>query len=199
MDEVRRWITREINRAVRKLVRVHSLPQWVVDPEDGLASIGQLADAIDEDADAQLMVLVDEYDRFANQLLLEDRVAYDAVVGQSSGSSPAGPLRSLMETLKKVSTMLGSRFRSLVTGVSPVALHDANGYVPLPLSQHWRLVWLYECRCREGLASDIASGRGAWIGSQEDDGALRWLPLPRGHVGCIGLRGCLNGFGMGFR
>ena len=128
IDQIRERMTRKINDEVHKVVRVHRLPEWVVNPEDGLSSIRRLANAIDEGVDAKLMILVDEYDRFANQLLLEDRAAYDAVLGRSSGTTPTGPLRALVETFKEISTMLGSRFRSLITGVSPIALHDASGY-----------------------------------------------------------------------
>ena len=72
----------------------------------------------------RLLVLIDEYDRYANKLMLEDTVRYLATVKDKSQSSMIHPLRSLFETLKSIT---GIDCRTLVVGITPIALADASG------------------------------------------------------------------------
>lgn len=72
-------------------------------------------------------VLIDEYDRFANKLLVERRDQYDAIVRGQSGVRGSSPIRSFdfLETLKSLS---GLEVRSFITGIMPLALADSSGY-----------------------------------------------------------------------
>jgi hypothetical protein len=73
-----------------------------------------------KDIGGKLYVLIDEYDRFADQLLVENIDPYR--VGQSGVSV----LRSFLQTLKAIGG--GQEMRSFITGIMPLALADSSGY-----------------------------------------------------------------------
>ena len=82
-------------------------------------------------------MLVDEYDRFANKLMIERRVAYDMAVAGESGKPLSSPIRAFFETLKEIGGKGGVQLRSLITGITPIALADASGYnVAKSLTHH---------------------------------------------------------------
>ena len=69
---------------------------------------------------------IDEYDRFANQLLVENIEKYRAIIKGQSGVPSSSVLRSFLGTLKSIG---GSQeMRSFITGIMPLALADASGY-----------------------------------------------------------------------
>ena len=75
----------------------------------------------------RLFVLVDEYDRYSNKLMLENTAQYLASLkDKNSVASLVHPLRSLFETLKSIGGHL-NRYRTLVVGLTPVAIADASG------------------------------------------------------------------------
>lgn len=67
--------------------------------------MGLASDAFAAKGD-RLYVLVDEYDRFGNKLLVERRDLYDAIVRGQSGVRGSSPIRSFLETLKSLSGAL---------------------------------------------------------------------------------------------
>jgi hypothetical protein len=67
----------------------------------------------------KLYVLIDEYDRFANQLLVESYC-------QDRARLCFSVLRSFLQTLKSIGG--GQEMRSFITGIMPLALADASGY-----------------------------------------------------------------------
>eukprot|EP01094_Clydonella_sp_ATCC50884_P022323 TRINITY_DN50_c0_g1_i11.p1 TRINITY_DN50_c0_g1~~TRINITY_DN50_c0_g1_i11.p1 ORF type:complete len:662 (-),score=96.18 TRINITY_DN50_c0_g1_i11:186-2171(-) len=74
----------------------------------------------------RLYVIVDEYDRFANKLMLDaDLGAYESIVAGKSGQALSSPIRSFFETLKMLAE--DGTFRSYTTGIAPIALADASG------------------------------------------------------------------------
>ena len=90
-----------------------------------------LADAVNV-AGRRLYILIDEYDRFANKLMLSDRDTYfDEVGGKKKDGKHAITLSahsvvaSFFEALKVVASNGGNR--SFTTGITPIALADGSG------------------------------------------------------------------------
>ncbi|KAL9655912.1 hypothetical protein ABK040_007533 [Willaertia magna] len=73
------------------------------------------------------MVLIDEYDRFANKLMFENPEKYRLLVQGKRGDPTSSPIRTFFEQLKWSSGAGLKSFRSIITGVTPIAL-DAPGY-----------------------------------------------------------------------
>jgi hypothetical protein len=73
----------------------------------------------------KLLILVDEYDRFANKLMFENPAAYDEIVRGGRGDTMSSPIRAFFEAIKEVSSFYDCR--SIVTGIAPIALSDASG------------------------------------------------------------------------
>ena len=76
--------------------------------------------------DINLMILIDEYDRFANKLMAENIVLYKKMVRGKSGDAISSPIRSFFETLKSISSE-SLNFRSFTVGITPLTLADASG------------------------------------------------------------------------
>jgi hypothetical protein len=74
----------KINGSVKKFSRVYNL-SFEIKEGNVFASLKFLMDAISESKNPRLFVLIDEYDRFANKLMLENIAAYDGVVTGVSG------------------------------------------------------------------------------------------------------------------
>ena len=71
VEEIRLLLYNEINREVRSFVRRYKLEDVTVDPNNGLASLRDVATVLRyTDPSAKLFVLVDEYDRFSNELMI---------------------------------------------------------------------------------------------------------------------------------
>lgn len=100
--------------------------------DDALASFDSLVDAV-RSTNKPLYVIVDEYDRFANKLLFENREAYEDMVMGKSGKRGSSVLRAIFERVKKASGKFDSAdagglpFRSFVVGLAPLAFSDASG------------------------------------------------------------------------
>jgi hypothetical protein len=74
----------------------------------------------------RLLVLIDEYDRFANKLMMANLPAYDSVVTGVSGDPLSSPIRAFYETIKEGFPGLKD-YRSITFGIAPIALADASG------------------------------------------------------------------------
>ena len=114
-----------VNKSIDEFRKKYKL-DFVVG-EDCYVNLTSVAEAVREKG-GKLYVLVDEYDRFANKLMIERRVAYDTVVAGESGKPASSPSRTFFETLKKIGGKGGVQLRSLITGITPIALADASGY-----------------------------------------------------------------------
>jgi hypothetical protein len=71
-----------------------------------------------------LLLLVDEYDRFANKLIFNPTV-YKHTLSHSQDPAHISPVRDLFEQIKQLSFHMNCR--SFVTGVSPMLLNDSSG------------------------------------------------------------------------
>jgi hypothetical protein len=76
----------------------------------------------------RLWIFIDEYDRFANKLMLEAPEKYNTIITGNSGIAGSSYIRTFFETLKTCSTLGAKDFRVFITGITPVALADAFGY-----------------------------------------------------------------------
>jgi hypothetical protein len=95
--------------------------------DDALTAFLSLVDAV-RATSTPLYLIVDEYDRFANELLFEDPTLYGSVVNDESGRRGLSVLSSIFEAVKKASgNFSGGMFRCFVVGLAPLALNDASG------------------------------------------------------------------------
>ena len=77
----------------------------------------------------KFMILVDEYDRSANEIMFYNPGAYDKFFRGESGDPHSSVFRSFLVTLKKIPEQVEfSAFRSFITGITPLAVADASGY-----------------------------------------------------------------------
>jgi hypothetical protein len=115
--EVNKNFTNKVNQALVAF-RTHYNLEFEINETDCHDSLKAAAAEV-KDIGGKLYVLIDEYDRFANQLLVDNIDAYR--VGQSGVSV----LRSFLQTLKAIG---GNGMRSFITGIMPLALADSSGY-----------------------------------------------------------------------
>ena len=111
-----------INEEIYDFERRYGFTGLVV-PDNSFSSFRRLVSHLHGD---NLMVLIDEYDRFANKLMFEAPELYSTVVSGKSGDPSSSPIRSFLETLKGAKGL--ARYRTLITGITPLALADASGY-----------------------------------------------------------------------
>ena len=114
----------QVNRSVQWCCERYGLSaQNIVNKEDALDSVLALASEFEG---KNFMILIDEYDRFANSLLFEK----PQMVVRGEGDDPASSaLRSFLTTLKAIPTCVPfSEFRSFITGIMPLNFADCSGY-----------------------------------------------------------------------
>jgi hypothetical protein len=73
----------------------------------------------------KLLVLVDEYDRLANELMFENPAAYNTIVRGRRFDALSMPIRAVFQAIQEVSGMYDCR--SIMTGIVPVPLYGAFG------------------------------------------------------------------------
>jgi hypothetical protein len=74
----------------------------------------------------KLLILIDEYDWLANKLMFENPAANNKIVLRSGNQNPVpSPIRGLFEAVKKLGAII--KCRSIVTGITPIALADSCG------------------------------------------------------------------------
>lgn len=115
-----------VNRQIAKFRDRYNLPQIDLNVKNSHDSLESVEAAV-KAAGGTLYVLVDEYDRFANRLLVESIGEYQKVIKGESGNVKSSVLRSFLGTLKKIGGA-HAHFRSFITGIMPLALADAFGY-----------------------------------------------------------------------
>jgi hypothetical protein len=95
-----------------------------VDEQNGIASFESLLEAV-QNSGQQLYLLIDEYDNFANEVLMQaysDEPRYKALLHGE------GILKTLFKTIKSGASQQGIA-RVFITGVSPVVMSDiTSGY-----------------------------------------------------------------------
>ena len=138
MKEISQRIHNHINEQIDEFCVKYELTGIVANRlhyiDDSFTRLSALANALRAAQESgelkqppRLLVLVDEYDRYSNKLMLENAAHYLASLkDKKSAASLVHPLRSLFETLKSIGGKL-NRYRTLVVGLTPVAIADASG------------------------------------------------------------------------
>ena len=127
-EEIRRNLYRYLNTRMNAFSDYYqeTLPDSIqIDPEDALASFQFLLNAVRKTGHA-LYLLIDEYDNFANELMMGRRDTeeghYQAIL------SGEGVMKVLFKTIKAAAGERGLA-RVFITGVSPVVMSDlTSGY-----------------------------------------------------------------------
>lgn len=115
----------KINTCIHEFANNYQLV-FDINRDNAVDSLERLAYTVRKKG-GKLMILVDEYDRFANKLMLENIEAYKRMVVGSSGVLASSPIRGIYECFKGLSRHLGDSFLQLSTGITPIALADASG------------------------------------------------------------------------
>jgi len=125
-DDIKRSFYRHINGSIDRFLSRYekfTLPEVDIS-DDALGSIESLISAVSE-ADFPIYLLIDEYDNFANEVMMRVRTEterYTALVHEE------GPLKTLFKVLKSA-TSSSAIDRMFITGVSPVVMSDiTSGY-----------------------------------------------------------------------
>jgi hypothetical protein len=117
---VERNMNDKINIAVLSFITRYKELSVELSPNNALSSLERVAIAVAAQPHSKLYVIVDEYDRFANQLMHDHLDVYKQVVQRNDALS--SPLRAFLQTLKN----LKCHNRTFVLGIIPLALADAS-------------------------------------------------------------------------
>jgi len=128
MLEIRRNLHHYLNRCIQDFASSYQ-PYWSldipIDTEDATLSLLALLTAVRR-TPYRLYLLIDEYDNFANELLVGTRALSDS--RYQTLLSGEGALKALFKVVKAASSGQGLE-RVFITGVSPVVLSDlTSGY-----------------------------------------------------------------------
>ncbi len=126
--DIRRSLHDEINDCIRRFSTrydKHLAADIRIDPNNAISSINSLATAA-EATGRPVLLLVDEYDNFANEVMMgggrDKEERYESLVYKE------GPLKTLFKVVKS-STKTSLFDRIFITGVSPVVMSDiTSGY-----------------------------------------------------------------------
>ena len=87
----------------------------------------------------KFIVIIDEFDRIVNDLMISDPQSYENMIIRDNDMKPIeskNPIKSFMVELKRLSTQVDfTLFQTYIFGVSPLAISDVSGYnIPRDLS-----------------------------------------------------------------
>lgn len=118
VETIRRRLNAYVNHEIETFLSEHRglLPEPVKIEPDAVLSLGNLLAAIRQTLH-RLYLLIDEYDNFANELMVADESRYGSVVRAD------GPFKPLLKAVKWAMEGQGLE-RLFITGVSPVVLSD---------------------------------------------------------------------------
>jgi hypothetical protein len=127
-DEIRQSLHRYINQRIHEFAlyyQAHLSVKIEIEPIDAIASFQSLLTAV-KLSPYQLYLLIDEYDNFANELMIGRREISDS--RYKTLLSGEGALKVLFKAVKSGTSGRGLE-RVFITGVSPVVLSDmTSGY-----------------------------------------------------------------------
>ena len=127
IEQIKRSLFQHINQAIKDFVRNYQSDlQFAVDTydDDGIASFQSLVSVVHR-SNHYLYLLIDEYDNFANDVLMQDASDKPRYLDLLQGE---GILKTLFKVIK-ASASEGKISRVFITGVSPVVLSDmTSGY-----------------------------------------------------------------------
>lgn len=124
-EHIKNSLFTHLNEAIKGFIQYYQdlLKHSVTIQNDALGSLQSLFNAV-KNSGYQVYLLIDEYDNFANEVLVQDVTQqryYDLLAGE-------GVVKSLFKLIKS-SASEGQVARVLITGVSPLVLSDlTSGY-----------------------------------------------------------------------
>ena len=126
-DDLRRSFYNHINESIIKFQRRYEkfdFPEINIYESDALRSVQSLIGAVSK-AEYPIYLLIDEYDNFANEVMMRVRTEADRYAAMVYEE---GPLKTLFKVLKST-TSSSVIDRMFITGVSPVVMSDiTSGY-----------------------------------------------------------------------
>ena len=124
VDHIRRALYRHIDVCINRFLGRYPELDRIDLTDDAIANFQALVSAIDK-TDRKLYLLIDEYDNFANEAMVNRSPGADRYRDLVSGE---GVLRSLFKAVKSTARGQGLD-RVFMTGVSPVVMSDiSSGY-----------------------------------------------------------------------
>jgi hypothetical protein len=128
VQEVKRALHDHVNSCIKDFAVYYKdflKTKIEVDPENAINSVKSLVTSV-RTTDCSVYLLIDEYDNFANEVMMgvrrDSRARYEALVFEE------GPLRTLFKAVKS-STKESLFDRIFIAGVSPVVMSDiTSGY-----------------------------------------------------------------------
>jgi len=127
LDAMEVLLNKKVNQAIAETAAHYGLTV-AIDAVESTVSLLNFAAVIKDVPNVdhrRLLVVIDEYDRYANKLMFEHPAAYAKLVRGTSGQPLSSPVRSLFETLKSIEGLVD--YRTFTTGITPLALADASG------------------------------------------------------------------------
>lgn len=121
--EIKQALHNQINASIwgMGLRYPDTFEQLVIDAEDSIASLRSLVEIINQ-TPYKLYLMIDEYDNFANEVMIANKSDYEALVRGE------GVVKTLFKAIKGLSAGQGID-RVFITGVSPVVMSDiSSGY-----------------------------------------------------------------------
>ena len=98
---IKRSMCNNIIVELKSFVRRYKIDGADIYPDDANASMQSVIDALRfQCPDAKLYIMIDEYDRFANKLMVENLDMYQKMVVGTSGDPASSPIRSFLENIK---------------------------------------------------------------------------------------------------
>ncbi|WP_353571789.1 AAA family ATPase [Candidatus Albibeggiatoa sp. nov. BB20] len=123
IEEIKRALHNQINASIwgMSLRYPNIFDKLIIDKEDSLSSLRSLVEIINQTSH-KLYLLIDEYDNFANEVMIAQPSDYPALVRGE------GIIKTLFKVIKGLSAGQGID-RVFITGVSPVVMSDvSSGY-----------------------------------------------------------------------
>jgi hypothetical protein len=125
VGQIQRALTNHVNNAIKRFIATYQNQlncKVEINPEDAIASFESAVTAVKQ-SDYKLYLLIDEYDNFANEILMAHRTEglrrYEDLVKSE------GMFRSLFKAVKAATNGQGLD-RIFITGVSPIVLSDVS-------------------------------------------------------------------------
>lgn len=134
IEQIKSHLFTHLNEAIKGFISYYAAyltEEVTIYPDNGIGSFEALTHAV-KNSGYQLYLLIDEYDNFANEVLMHHQGNKERYLDLLAGE---GILKSLFKVIK-TSASQGSIARVFITGVSPVVLSDmTSGYnVATPIS-----------------------------------------------------------------
>ncbi|KPA15109.1 AAA-ATPase [Candidatus Magnetomorum sp. HK-1] len=133
VKEIKQSLYDHVNSRIKRFIKYYQsyLTEKIeINPDNALSSLESLLTTI-ELMDPSIYLLIDEYDNFANELMLSKKSVSEIEKNDDSYTSLVkkdGPLKTLFKAIKAGSNSNGFD-RAFITGVSPVVMSDiTSGY-----------------------------------------------------------------------